>query len=433
MAGEYVDNDVSAWNGKARPQFRRLLEDIRQGNVDGVVVWDLDRLNRTPRELEQFLDVCDAAKVRQLGTVSGDVDLATHDGRFHARILCAVARKESDDKSRRMKRKLDELAKTGRWHGRGRAYGYDEQRQVIADEAAVIRETTRRLLSGETLRAVTADLNVRLVPTITGTRWSSTTLREMVISPRLAGLRDHRGEVVGRGAWDAVLSVEDHTRVRALLTDPARRTNRNPRKYLLTGLLSCGRCGARIVSRPKRGKRCYQCVRDLGGCGGLAVMSEPLEGMVTEALFYRLDTPQLARALAKRDDKDGAGVTTHLAEDEAQLQELAHLWGNKQITLREYLAARNPIEARLAQGRAHLANHDQHATLREVAGRAGALRRQWPNLNLDRRHAIVRGLLERLTIQPATQRGFQRNPPGRGKPAVNASFDPARVEPVWRL
>ena len=56
VAGIYVDNDVSAWSGKARPQYRRMLEDIKSGLVDGVVIWHQDRLVRHPKELEEFFE-----------------------------------------------------------------------------------------------------------------------------------------------------------------------------------------------------------------------------------------------------------------------------------------------------------------------------------------------------------------------------------------
>ena len=91
MADRYVDDDISAYNGKPRPEYRRMLADITDAAVDAVVVWHLDRLHRQPRELEEFFDVCDRAGGTALATVSGDVDLATHDGRFHARIMGAVA------------------------------------------------------------------------------------------------------------------------------------------------------------------------------------------------------------------------------------------------------------------------------------------------------------------------------------------------------
>src|SRR5664280_557281 len=97
-------------------------------------------------------------------------DSANDDGRFMARILGAVARKESDDKSRRIKRKALELAQAGKIGGGGtRPYGYEADRKTIrADEAEVIRECSRRLLAGESLRSVCASLIDRRIPTVSG-------------------------------------------------------------------------------------------------------------------------------------------------------------------------------------------------------------------------------------------------------------------------
>jgi len=52
---EYVDNDVSAYSGKRRPSYERMLIDIAAGKLDAVVVWDLDRLHRRPLELSTSL------------------------------------------------------------------------------------------------------------------------------------------------------------------------------------------------------------------------------------------------------------------------------------------------------------------------------------------------------------------------------------------
>src|SRR4051794_21562049 len=48
----YVDNDISAYSGKARPQYQAMLADIGAGVVTGVIAWHPDRLHRAPTELE---------------------------------------------------------------------------------------------------------------------------------------------------------------------------------------------------------------------------------------------------------------------------------------------------------------------------------------------------------------------------------------------
>ena len=121
----FIDDDVSAYQPGKRPEYARLLEAIKAGDVDALVVYDLDRLHRHPLELEQFFVIADAAGLTELASVSGAYDLATNDGRLMARMLGAVAKKASDDSARRIRRKHEEIAQAGRPAGGGtRPFGY---------------------------------------------------------------------------------------------------------------------------------------------------------------------------------------------------------------------------------------------------------------------------------------------------------------------
>src|SRR5487761_1325051 len=86
VAGLYAVNDVSAYSGKPRPQWGRLLADIAAGHLDAVACWHVDRLTRSPRELEDVIDLHDKHGV-QLATVTGEIDLSTPTGRLVARTL----------------------------------------------------------------------------------------------------------------------------------------------------------------------------------------------------------------------------------------------------------------------------------------------------------------------------------------------------------
>src|SRR4051794_12379176 len=55
----FTDNDLSAYSGKPRPAYRRLLAAIERGEVDRVLCWHTDRLHRNPAELEQWITVCE--------------------------------------------------------------------------------------------------------------------------------------------------------------------------------------------------------------------------------------------------------------------------------------------------------------------------------------------------------------------------------------
>ena len=229
VAGEYVDNDLSAYRGKKRPRYEAMLADIEAGEVDAVIAYHQDRLTRQPAEFETFLATCQRAGVRHFTTVTGYTDLGQDDGVMVMRIFSAVAKNESDSKRRRIRRKNDEKAAKGLPHVSGeRPFGYDRDGVTVReDEAQVIRTVADRFLAGESLVSLAGWLQQEGVKTSTGTNdWRTPTLRGVLLSPRNAGLRVHRGEVVGPAVWPAILTDTQHAQLVAKLTDPARRTLR---------------------------------------------------------------------------------------------------------------------------------------------------------------------------------------------------------------
>ena len=82
-----------------------------------------------------------------------------------------------------------------------------------------------------------------------------------MLTSRIAGLREHRGEVVGPALWEPIITMVSATgsSQAGAERDPGRRT---PRRYLLSGLVRCGRCGGTLYSAAGCERRRYVC---LGG------------------------------------------------------------------------------------------------------------------------------------------------------------------------
>jgi site-specific DNA recombinase len=78
----------------------------------------------------------------------------------------------------------------------------------------------------------------------------------------------------------------------------------------------------------------------------LTIVADPVERMVADAVIWRLDTPELADALAGRAASDEAMgvVAEHLSADRARLDELAQAYAAGSIEMREWMVARKPIE-----------------------------------------------------------------------------------------
>ncbi len=425
----YVDNDLSAYSGKPRPEYRRMLDDVQAGTVGAIVAWHPDRLHRSVRELEDFIDVVAQTGATVATCTAGDYDLSTPDGMFTARILGSVARKESDDKSRRLRRKHLELAEAGKLSGGGhRPFGFEPDRLTVRQaEANLIREAAARILAGESVRGIAADWNATGVSTVTGRPWTQHVLKRLLTSPRVAGLREHRGAVAATAEWPAIVDRSTWDRVRAILNDPRRRTNdgRTARRYLLTGVGTCGLCGAKLVARPRDdGRRCYVCASGPGfsGCGKIRVLADPLEDLVREMIFVALDGPDTSAALAPAaaDDEGDRVLREAIREDEEALALLSRdFYSERAITRTEFMANREPLEARIEDGKRRLASLTSQTGVLADLPVGELLRDAWEGRSLDWRRALLKALVEEVRVGPAVR--------GRNR------FDPNRVEAVWRV
>ena len=120
----FCGNDASAYGRKPRRADEQMLAAVETRSIDAIVTWHNDRLHRSPKELEAFIDLVERRGVRLAVVTGGDYDLTTPDGRLSARIVGAVARKESEDRTRRVRRKHLELAEQGRPAGQ-LGFGWD--------------------------------------------------------------------------------------------------------------------------------------------------------------------------------------------------------------------------------------------------------------------------------------------------------------------
>lgn len=425
---EYVDDDTSAYSGKSRPAYERLLRDIEAGVRDAVIVYHLDRLHRRPIELEEFAATCLRAGLVDVVTLHGEFDMANGDGLLVARLMAAVAANESDAKSRRIRRKMLEMAETGKPYmgGGHRPFGYEDDRATPHEpEAAAFREAASRVLAGESLYSVAASMQSQGLTGTKGSKMTPTALRTLLLSPRNYGMRVHQGQVIGQGKWTPLITAEDGERLRLLLTDPKRRTNRAARRYLLSGLLRCGKCGATMKSHPRGGERRYACgiaSTKHDSCRGMYINAINLEAFIADAVLLRLDSPALTESMTSggEDSAQVSSLGDQISADTARMDDLAAMFADGDISREEWKIARDRLEARVEANRKTLARLTRHDALEDYIGRGESLREQWDTLTLSQQVAIIKAVLEYATIQPASRRGLQ-------------GLDPERVVPAWRL
>lgn len=435
VADVLVDNDrgASRWSGKSRPEYQRLAEVLRQGDV--LVTWEASRAGR---DLDAYLALRTLCADRGvLWSYSGRTkDLSKGKDRFETGLDALLAEREAEDTRERVLRGKRAAAMSGRPAGRP-PYGYRRRIDpstgktdgwlVDEHEGQVVKEVVGRTLAGESLWSIVRDFNERSVPAPTTQKnaagaWRPQRLRVMISSPTYAGLRQHRGEVLvsqGRkvhGEWTALISEDDHDRILAIFSDPARATSTHrgiePR-HLLTGLAVCAECGGTMRFFGPKSLKTPRYICAEGSCVGRR--ADYVDALVVETLMERLSRRDAAITFAS----DGHGeAKEHLAEAETLRMRLSEFVdaaarGDVSASSLAGIEARllPQIEAAEAGARAAIPS----PLVASLVGREP--RERWAGMTVKDRRTVVASLMDITILRSSV--GTRR-------------FSPDDVEIAWR-
>jgi len=350
----YSDQAISGTDD-SRPSYQKLLADSEAENFDAIIVDETSRLTRRPGELPRLLEILSFRNQFLLDCKGFDSRHET--AALLASIYGGIDSLELRKIKERTHRGLRERAKAGFSAG-GKTYGYEtetvdpddpqskKRHVVIEHEAKIVREIFTRYTDGESPRSICDDLNARGVPS-PGSTWNRTIRRSRGwMSSALVGTAKHftgilrRELYIGEVIWNRRKSkkvpgtsrrvyeirpesewiVQEHpelriiddalwARVQARLKKSRKNAHKankrrrgRPSKYLLSGLMKCGECGANFIMRDKRAYACSS--HSNGGrhlCdNGIRVKREIAEGAILENLKIRLLNDDAVRYVTKQ-------------------------------------------------------------------------------------------------------------------------------------
>lgn len=403
----FVDNNRSAWRrDRKRPGWDAMLKEMEEGGIRHLIAYHPDRLMRQPRDLEELLSISDSNHITLHGEANRR-DLTDPDDRFILRIEVAHACRSSDDTSRRLKDAMDDRANAGTPHTGRRRYGYTKNgMDIVEAEAEIVREVFRRFLAGQSPRAIARDLNEREITTALGKTWGPDTVRALIDSRHVAGIRMFRGEEHGVGNWPAIIDRgqwDEAQEKRKFRAERSAEKNKPTRYYLLRSVVMCT-CG-RTMAGSSGSVPEYRCTRRMAVDGTACkrtIAAEPLERFaraVAVEVLSKLDISGRTPAATTRPPTD-----VEADEKDAQkLRDLYEMWDADEMPTREYRQKRRQIEARMKE-------RQKQTVVRPVAvleGIAGpGAEESWKRLekgeDYARMNAIYRFLFGGIVIGPAS-------------------------------
>ena len=246
------------------------------------------------------------------------------------------------------------------------------------------------------------DWNERGIKTVGGVTWQGSMIRRVLMSPRIAGLKEHRGEIVGEATWPAIIDRAIHACLVGLLGDESRRPANygRPRVYPLAGLLRCGSCGGKLIAylQPRQG-RGYGCRRDenLVCPGRVRIAAEPLEEYVAGYVIQMWKSPRALNIAQSGDDRmERIGkITSEMAQLQEQKNEALRMKLRGEVDVQTYRAVTRELDAA----------HDQLAREHEQLTSEAAMPQlpdpslAWEDLSAIDRRALTEMLVDKIIIE----------------------------------
>jgi hypothetical protein len=238
--------------------------------------------------------------------------------------------------------------------------------EVVPEEASVLREAASRVLAGQSLASIVVDLNERGIPSAHGKKRRPGSLGMILRSGLLAGMC----RCAECGSVMAAVSER---------MDKNLRPGQRP---------------------PRRTLACDKANRH--GCGSNTVTADYVEQIVIDYVLAALEHTDIATARARRAGGDTHQLVASIDADEQFLADLAADYGAQRINRAQFLAAQDPVHARLLLARRRL---DQLTIDPSLDGTAfeGVTADTWDRLDLDQQRALVGLFVQHVVIRKGSE------------------------------
>ncbi len=259
----YDDGGYSGGNMN-RPALQELLEDIRKGEVNMIVVYKIDRLTRSLLDFSKMIEVLDTYHCSFV-SVTQNFNTADSMGRLMLNVLLSFAQFEREISGERIRDKVAMSRKKGMWTGGRVPLGYDvENKKLVVNEKEVkiVRKIFDLFNNGYDLLQICDELkSLNMHPKQFKSKESPREFKPAYLdyilhNPIYIGLMPFKGQTY-QGQHEAIISEEDFKKAASAKKSFVRTKQTMPNEGLLNNLLECGCCESkmRISSTQKAGKR----------------------------------------------------------------------------------------------------------------------------------------------------------------------------------
>jgi DNA invertase Pin-like site-specific DNA recombinase/ssDNA-binding Zn-finger/Zn-ribbon topoisomerase 1 len=322
----YIDDGYSGTTFE-RPDFNKMLNDIKDNKINCIIVKDLSRLGRNYIEVGKYIDEIFPSYNIRFIAINDNVD-TYKDPKSTSNVIVPFKNLMNDEYARDISNKvrsvLDNKKEQGKFIGSYAPYGYqrdpnDKYKFIIDKEPAkVIKKIFSMILSGKSKKEIVNELNSLQIPTprvyklesgITNYEikdstklWNCKKLDEILKNKTYTGdliqgvrrkvsHKVHKNNRVNNEEWiispnhhKGIISLEDFNKVQELLYERNIRINNKNNYDVFSGYLRCSKCGSNMIIRKGQYHTYYYCKNYLKdkSCIVKSIQKEKLEKLVID-------------------------------------------------------------------------------------------------------------------------------------------------------
>lgn len=257
----YIDDGISGKNITDRPAINRMVEDIKNGKVNNVLVFKIDRLTRNTADLIYLVNLFNTYNCA-FNSLSESIDTQTASGRMFIKIIGIFAEFERENIIERTKIGFERKVREGyTLAARTTSYGYDRKKgekiQTINEyEASIVREVFHMFVNEHmSYLEIAQKLNSRNIPTKENATWHTRTIKNMLTNCNYAGMvryatKDPSRHFETDGVHEPIISKELYEETQNLIQKISIKsyTKRPKENSYFLGMLYCAKCGGKMVS-----------------------------------------------------------------------------------------------------------------------------------------------------------------------------------------
>lgn len=187
----YVDDGISGKNLVDRPEVTRMLEDVKSGKINNVLIYKLDRLTRSMKDLIYLIEFFESNNCT-FNSQTEKIDTSNAVGRMFVKIIGIFAEFERENLAERVSFGYEQKTREGNYTNTNGVYGYDYivgegKLEINSEEAELVKKIFELYISGESYFKIAKKFNITNVPTKRGGHWASGTIKSIIGNPLYVG------------------------------------------------------------------------------------------------------------------------------------------------------------------------------------------------------------------------------------------------------